>query len=369
MAALSDDPVLLRRIIARQQSELAALRAERAAQVAALEDRLAEVESDKADLLVRLQVALRRAFGRRTERVSAAQQLLFVDPKAAQAAVAEAEDGGELPPKPPKTRRKGGGGRKAPPDHLQRIEITSEDPGPTTCACCGGELHVIGEERSERLEYIPAQMKVLVLVRTKRACRSCPAQGVVTQPAALFALDKSKAADGLLAKIITDKYADHIPLQRQVKRFAREAGVDLPVSTLCGWLKRTAGLLKHVVAVMTDELRAGPFLQSDPTGLPFLEGPKNAPKTGQLWGYTDGTQVVFEATPDGRQVHPAKLLAGFQGTLLTDGASVYNAAAAAEGVVRAGCWSHAPAPQRAEVLRGPPRGPGQGRRRAGDHPG
>lgn len=329
MASLPDDPVLLRRIIEEQRAAMSAL-----------EDRLAEVESAHADLQFEMAVLLRRAFGRRTERVSDAQQLLFVDPKAAEAAVTDPEPGDDPPPPPKRRRRRGGGGRKPLPDHLQRVEVTSAETGPTTCACCGGELHVIGEDRSERLEYIPARMKVLVLVRTKRACRQCPGQGVVTQPAELFALEKAKAADGLLAKIITDKYADHIPLHRQVKRFARESGVDLSVSTLCGWLRGSADLLQYVVRAMAQELRAGPFLQSDATGLPILVGPKNRPQRGHLWSYTDGVQVVFEATPDGRQAHPAQLLEGFEGTLLTDGASAYNAAAAADGVVRAGCWAH-----------------------------
>jgi transposase len=338
MADLPDDPVLLRRIIEEQKADLAALHAEQEAQIAALEDRLAKAQAEAHDLRFELDVVLRRMFGRRTERVSDAQQLLFVDPDAAHA-LAEEPESGEAPPR--KKRRKGGGGRKPLPAHLQRIEVTSAATGPTSCTCCGGELHEIGEERSERLEYIPSRMKVLVQVRKKWACRKCPGEGVITQPARLFGLDKAKAADGLLAKIITDKYADHLPLHRQVKRFRRENGVDLAVSTLCGWLKRSAGLLKHVVAVMADELRAGRFLQSDATGMPILHGLKNRPKRGHLWSYTDGVQVVFEATADGKQAHPAELLAGFRGTLLTDGASVYNAAARADGVVRAGCWAHA----------------------------
>lgn len=83
---------------------------------------------------------------------------------------------------------------------------------------------------------------------------------------------------------------------------------------MCGWLRWTAGLLKHVVAVMRDELLEGRFLQSDATGLPILHGARNQPLRGHLWSYTDGLQVVFQASTDGRQAHPEAMLEGIVDT-------------------------------------------------------
>ena len=37
-------------------------------------------------------------------------------------------------------------------------DISEEDK---VCDCCGGELHQMGEARSEKLEFIPAQVKVV----------------------------------------------------------------------------------------------------------------------------------------------------------------------------------------------------------------
>ena len=39
--------------------------------------------------------------------------------------------------------------------------------------CCGNELHQMGDERSEKLEFIPAQVKVIEHVRLKYSCRTC----------------------------------------------------------------------------------------------------------------------------------------------------------------------------------------------------
>jgi transposase len=182
---------------------------------------------------------------------------------------------------------------------------------------------------------------VFACTREKRACPACPGEGVTLQPAPVFGLERALAADGLVAKIITDKYADHLPLNRQSRRFLRESGVNIATSTLCGWMKQSAELLKHVVATMSDSLREGPFIQSDATGLPILEGRRNKPRRGHLWSYSDGCQFVFVATMNGKQEHPAQFLEGFSGTLLTDGAGAYNLVAKSDGITRAGCWAHA----------------------------
>jgi transposase len=353
---LPNDPEALKRMLLEQL-----------AKAEALEESRDELAARYAELTTELANLKHRMFGRRRERVSDDQIQLFKESEDPAAAV-EAASRPATPPTKSGRKRRGGGGRRGFPSHLPRIPITNKNPGPTTCEGCGGDLKVIGEDRSERLDVVPAQVRVLVVVREKRACPCCPERGVVTQPAPPFALDKAAVGDSLLARVITDKYADHIPLNRQAKRFLRDDGVDIAVSTMCGWLRRTAGLLKHVVAVMREEPLDGRFLQSDATGLPILHGARNQPLRGHLWSDTDGLQVVFQASTDGRQAHPEAMLDGFKATLLTDGAGAYNAAAAADGVTRAGCWAHAPAPQRDEVLRGPQRGPEPGRGRAGDHP-
>ena len=322
------------------RDELEASRDELVASCDELEASRDELAARYAEVQTELATLKRRMFGRRRERVSDDQVQLFGEDDDPASAV-QAASKPSTPPAPTRRKKHGGGGRRGFPAHIPRIQVTSKNPGPTTCEGCGGDLKDIGEDRSERLDVVPAKVRVLVIIRQKRVCPCCPSRGVITQPAPPFALDKAAVGDSLLARVITDKYADHIPLNRQSKRFLRDDGVDIAVSTMCGWLRRSAGLLKHVVAVMHTDLLGGSFLQSDATGFPILHGPKNQPLRGHLWSYTDGLQVVFRATTDGRQVHPEALLDGFQGTLLTDGASAYNAAAAAEGVTRAGCWAHA----------------------------
>lgn len=330
ISSLPDDPKLLREAALRLEQELRA------------RDEALQAEKARAAFFEREYERLARAtFGRRSERLvdEPEGQLSLLD-----ASALPTTDAPERPTSEPRKGRRGGGhgrgGRKKLPAHIKRVEVTSTDPGPTTCACCGGPLHVVGADRSERLEYIPGHYLALVTVRTKRACQACPAEGIATQPAPPFGLQRSKYADGFVSRVLVDKYADNIPLRRQTRRFKRD-GLDVPIANLCRIVTASAELLKHVVTVIGDELRAGSFLQGDGTGLPILDGPHNDRISGALWVYTDGEQAVFEATRTHEGRHAARFLDGFEGVFLPDGASTYNAACAPEGIERAGCWAHA----------------------------
>ena len=58
------------------------------------------------------------------------------------------------------------------PKDLPRIERVIE-PESLECPCGCGQMHKIGEDRTERLDIVPAQLRVLVTVRPKYACRAC----------------------------------------------------------------------------------------------------------------------------------------------------------------------------------------------------
>src|SRR5439155_6529221 len=127
--------------------------------------------------------------------------------------------------------------RGALPVHLPREEIVI-DVEDKTCACCGGLKHRIGEDVSERLDVIPAQLKVIVTRRPKYACRACA--GEVTQaPAPERLIESGIPTEALIAHVLVAKYADHTPLYRQAQIYARQ-GITLDRSTLADWVGRAA---------------------------------------------------------------------------------------------------------------------------------
>ena len=97
--------------------------------------------------------------------------------------------------------------RGALPTHLPRVE-TLIDVESTVCPCCSGPLHRIGEDVSERLDIVPAQVRVLVIRRPKYACRACE-DGVVQAPAPARLIEGGLPTDGTVAQVLVSKYADH----------------------------------------------------------------------------------------------------------------------------------------------------------------
>ena len=82
----------------------------------------------------------------------------------------------------------------------ERLEL---DPG-TCCPDCGGDLRVVGEDVSELLDMIAAQMKVIQIVRIKKSCRRC--EKMVQEPAPSRPIPGSMAGANLLAHILVSKF-------------------------------------------------------------------------------------------------------------------------------------------------------------------
>ena len=187
-----------------------------------------------------LRVLRRAHFGRSSERISEDQLNLALEDVQTAFAVedANAEKGNALVKREAITRRRAN--RGALPAHLPREEIVVE-PEEKMCRCCGGALHVIGEDTSERLDKIPAKLRVLVTRRPKYACRSCEktgaddVAGVIQAPAPARLIEGGIPTEALVADVLVSKYADHLPLYRQAQIFARE-GVNIDRSTLCHWV-------------------------------------------------------------------------------------------------------------------------------------
>ncbi len=108
--------------------------------------------------------------------------------------------------------------RRPLPEHLPRERIVY--PSPSTCPCCGGVMHKLGEDVTETLELIPRQWKVIQHVREKFSCRSCEA--ITQPPAPSHPIARGRAGPGLLAMILFAKYGLHLPLNRQSTTYARE---------------------------------------------------------------------------------------------------------------------------------------------------
>lgn len=255
---------------------------------------------------------------------------------------AEAPEAPEEPArrKPRKKRARGGRRDLAERTDLPTRTVPSRVGIDETCRRCKKSLRVIGVDRSWRLDWVPGHFERVEVLRERCVCPDCPSEGVLTAPEPSFALQQSMCGDGLLAAIIVDKFADHVPLHRQAARMRRQ-GVELATSTLCGWVQAGAEALKPIVEAIRARLMASAWLQGDDTGLPVQDGANGALRKGRLWAFTDQAEVLYAFTDTKEGEHPAKLLANFKGRLLLcDGGSEFNKVVRDRGLDRAGCWSH-----------------------------
>jgi transposase len=308
-----------------------------------------QARREKTENLLRQLLAAKS--GRGSERLSEDQLALFETEWKAQAANAETtaakEDKNNDPPTPngdaPGETPKGNPrGRRPLPGHLERQRIVHDlAESEKHCRSCDKDLRQIGEEVSERYEYIPAQMLVIEDVCIKYAC-NCT---VTTASKPAQPIEKSTAGASLLTQVIVAKYADHLPLNRQEKMFGR-LGVSLPRQTLCGWMGQCAELLDPLYERAKKFVLASRVVQTDDTPVKVLD--RNLPKTrtGRIWPYVGDAghpAVVYDYTPTRERDGPEKFLKDYRGYLQADAYSAYDQffTQPGRGMLEVGCWAHA----------------------------
>ena len=287
----------------------------------------------------------RHRFGRRAETLPEDQLLLGLEEVEQIEAASEEEKEQSSPDRRAKARKRRAN-RGALPAHLPRLEMVV-DIDDHACPCCTGALHRIGEDMSERLDIVPAQLRVIVVRRPKYACRACE-DVVVQAPAPARLIEGGLPTEATVAQVLVSKYADHLPLYRQSQIWARQ-GINLDRSTLADWVGRAAWHLRPLHERLLGKLKASSKLFADETTAPVLDPGRGRTKTGQLWAYarderpwqgSDPPGVAYVYAPDRKAARPIAHLAGFAGTLQVDGYGGYRMLADKSGVTLAFCWAH-----------------------------
>lgn len=311
-----------------------------------LREQLQKTQRENALLIHKLDVLCQRLFGKKSEKVDPSQLRLALDllgtessATAEPTADATEMDSGESLSKRKQRRKASPTGRQPLPPQLPRQVVNVELPAAERTCSCGTERKQIGEDVSEKLEYVPANVHVVQTRRGKYACPKCH-DGVKVAKAPAQAVEKSMAAEGLLAHVVVSKYADHLPLHRQEGIFARQ-GLDLSRATLCGWVADVANALSPIVDQIKKDILATSYLQTDDTPVVVLKKIGGSFK-GRLWTYLDplGGQVVFEATATHERAGPEAFLSDFRGYLQADAYTGYDALYATGRIVEVGCWAH-----------------------------
>lgn len=223
--------------------------------------------------------------------------------------------------------------------------------------------HIIGYEITEELEYQPERLYVKQFRRPKMMRKAhVIAQDEQPEPQFVVAqalerpMPKLSVGSRMLAQIICDKFLDHLPLYRQIKRFGRH-GVKLPKTTVSGWVMAVCELLAPLFEAHRRLVLQATYLQADETTIQVLDPIKartrhigkkaKAPPPGKshrgyYWVYHDPLNglALFDYHPGRGGQYPREVLAGFQGTLQTDGYQVYEAFDRKAEITLLACLAH-----------------------------
>jgi transposase len=237
-------------------------------------------------------------------------------------------------------------GRKPLPEALPRIDVIHDlAESEKVCPIHGVGLQSAGEKTSEQLDIVPATVQVLRHIRKQYTCPCCE-NGMVTAAKPKDPVAKSQASPGTLAAIGVYKYADGLPLYRQVAMLKR-IGIDLDRGTMAQWMIKSGGLIQPLINLLRDSLLDESLIHVDETPVQVLrESGKSAQSQSYMWVqassvYSAKPVMLFDYDPSRSGRVPIRLLQDYPGAIMVDGYEGYDNVCRAGSITRLGCWVHA----------------------------
>jgi transposase len=307
-----------------------------------LESKNQSLESENQYLQFRINQLNRLIFGSKRERFISNEQIegQLELPFEVEAKPAEPEKTEQITYTRKKKKRENHPGRIPLPDHLPVEEVILEPNEDTTGLKC------IGKEVTDKLELVPAKLFIKRYIRYI-FIKHLNEQGLdcksIIADLPVFPIEKGIAGAGLLAQIMVDKYVDHLPIYRQVKRFARE-NVRIPANTINGWQDAMSRLLYPLFEKHKQFVMGQGYLQVDETPIRVLDKDvKGKCHKGYLWAYNSPLQnaELFDYRPGRGREGPKEMLGDFKGYIQSDGYVVYEWFGKKENITLVSCWAHA----------------------------
>jgi transposase len=298
--------------------------------IAKLKKRLAVLEGTEAvqlklqieDLEADLAQARKKLFGESTERRK---------PPAAESAPAE------------EPKRQTGHGRREQPklEVVERVHVQSAED---KCEVCGGETKEwAGQfEESEEIDIIERRFVVTKHKRQKYRCNCGSCIKAAPGPVKLF--DGARYSVGFAVHVAMSKYADHLPLERQVKTMGRD-GLTIDSQTLWDQIEALGRLLQPAHEALADYVLEQPVIGADETHWRLMgeKGKKEggAGKQWHVWALAAPDAVSYRIEDSRSAEAAARVLGGYTGTVLTDGYGAYQSLKKrGEKFKLAHCWAH-----------------------------
>lgn len=299
---------------------------------------------DRIDLLIR------RGFGKSSERLDERQLMLMLQGEEPKKDLASSQDVDGLEAeldqvdKELKSKTKSTCRSRKPriPDHLPVSEVILIIPDEVKEN--REAYRHIGDEVTEQLDYTPARFSRRRIIRSKWVKRDEPYQAPIIARLDTLA-ERSLAAPGLLAQIIVSKYCNHLPLYRQEQHYRLGHGIDLARQSMARWVALAARWLKPIYERIHTNVMAGRYIQVDETVIDYLDPGHGKTRLGYLWTIRrpENDTVFHWRTSRAAWALEQIIPTDFSGVIGCDGYQAYHSHAAKRGGQHrlAACWAHA----------------------------
>jgi len=219
----------------------------------------------------------------------------------------------------------------------------------TKCKICGSDRHIMGKNIRLELKIIPPEVKVVKHITYVYSCRNCENNGdsvsIVKSVAPEPLIKGSIASPSLVSYIMTQKFVNAMPLNRQEQDFKR-FGIDISRQNMANWVIRCANdWLEPLYSTMKEILLRRDVIHADESVLQVLKEPRKTPQSNSyMWLYrtsgdTKESIVLYEYQPDRKYARPKNFLGDFKGYIHSDGYEAYHSLS--KDIIVCGCWSHA----------------------------
>jgi transposase len=219
-----------------------------------------------------------------------------IDDTSSAAPEAEAESEPEdatpaVPADPKKKKRKRVRSIQVAPE-VERKEHTSLVPEEErVCALCGKEKKSFGCVEHQLITWVPAKVVVEVERREKLACQSCR-KDVSVAPRSQAPSVVRRVDASLLAKLVDEKCALALPIDRQRRELAR-LGLDIPDKTLQSYWGYTTDLLEPIAVASLSDVFGSSIVGADDSHLKTLDkSRKHGVSRAHLWCFVGSGDTV-----------------------------------------------------------------------------
>lgn len=318
-------------------------------QIEELQSKLNAVES-------RLERMTRRAYGWSSERHHPGQQQIdlgqpeilaeapmpVTTPPATAGTAASSPPSSSAAPAAQRRPRQPGShpGRRRPPVGSEVVEQDLTLPASERLDEHGQPLPFLGWRTSEKWDFRPA---AYLIRRFRRAIYGRPFSAaedrvVVDMPAML--IPRGAMTDAAVIHTVVEKFADHLPLYRQVARAGR-CGFPLSRATLVGHVAAVAAAMEPIVAALGDQVRQSPYIHLDDTPIRMLDPGRGHTATTRIWVYRSPAATVFRFSASRAGRHPAEFLDQYRGHIVADGYAGHERLYGLDKATHVACWAHA----------------------------